>query len=282
MSNDLTATNLDGSREGPRLLASTGPLLIAPLGWTLDAIADAGYTGAELLVAHNSETRDPEKVLGFAREAGLDIPVVHGPYMLLLRTVLGSGFRGKTERSLELAAELGARTMVAHAPFRWELGARAWLAEGGAEEHGDEFGVSFAMENLFPVGGRTFSSVVTPEQLAPFRHVVFDTSHFGVAGVDLFDAWDVLGDRCVHLHVSDNFGTGKDSHAPIGAGVLPLGAFLGHIGRSGYSGTITLEVDCRAHVDSRERLVRFLANEREKVQALLAGEPASDLEPLDA
>jgi sugar phosphate isomerase/epimerase len=257
----------------PRLLASTGPLALSPLGWVLDAIADAGYAGAELLLAHNPESRDPEKVVIYAQEAGLTIPVVHGPYMVLLRNVLGSGYVDKSRRSLEIAAALGAETMVAHAPFRWERGARAWsLAE--ADDEAAEAGTRFAMENLFPVGGRSFSSVITAEQLAPFRHVVFDTSHFAVAGIDLFDAWAALRDRVVHLHLSDNFGNGRDSHAPIGSGVLPLDRFLAEVGASDWDGTITLELDCRAHVDTRENLVTFLAAEREKAEALLAGDLA--------
>jgi sugar phosphate isomerase/epimerase len=72
--------------------------------------------------------------------------------------------------------------------------------------------------------------------------------------------------------VSDNFGNGKDSHAPIGSGVLPLEAFLAHVGASGYRGTVTLELDCRPYLDTRESLVAFLARERVKAQALLAGE----------
>ena len=264
-------------RTTPRILVSTGPLLLSPLGWVLDTIADAGYDGAELLIGHNPDSRDPAKVAAYASEAGLDIPGVHGPYMVLLRNVLGAKYIEKTRRSLEITAEMGASTMVAHAPFRWERAARGWVT-GEVNEEAAALGTTFAMENLFPVAGRAFSSVVTPEELAPVPSVVFDTSHFAVAGVDVFDAWDALADRVVHLHVSDNFGNGKDSHAPIGTGVLPLEAFLAHVGASDYAGTITLELDCRAYLDSREELVSFLSRERQKAEAMLAGtavEPAS-------
>lgn len=260
-----------GSRYRPRLLVSTGPLLLSPLGWIMDSIADAGFDGAELLIGHNPETRDPDRILAYAQEAGIEVPVVHGPYMVLLRNVLGSGYIDKTRRSLEIAAALGAEVMVAHAPFRWERKARGWLA-AEVDAEADEYGPAFAMENLYPVRGRAFSSVITPEHLAPFRSVVFDTSHFAVAGVDLFTAWDALSDQVAHLHVSDNFGNGKDSHAPIGSGVLPLERFLSHVGRSGYAGAITLELDCRAYLDTRDNLVGFLARERVKAESLLLGE----------
>jgi sugar phosphate isomerase/epimerase len=260
----------------PRLLTSTGPLLLSPLGWVMDAIADAGYEGVEVVFGHNPETRDPDAVLGYAEEAGLQVPVVHGPYMVLLRNVLGRHYIEKTRRSMELADAVGAEIMVAHAPFRWERKSRGWLASE-AQDEAAEFRADFAMENLFPVAGRAFSSVITPAELGEFEHVVFDTSHFAVAGIDLFKAWDAVHDRVRHVHVSDNFGNGKDSHAPIGSGVLPLEEFLRHVGRSGYTGTMTLELDCRAYLDTRDSLVSFLARERVKTENLLAGEtPSSD------
>ncbi|MDP8978077.1 MAG: sugar phosphate isomerase/epimerase [Actinomycetota bacterium] len=255
---------------GPRLVAGTGALVTTPLGWVMDAVAEAGFSAIEVLLGHDPETRDPDKVLGFARQAGLEVPVVHGPYMLLLRGVLGTNYVDKTRRSLELAEAMGAGLLVAHAPFRWERGARRW-AELEADDEAGERGVRFGMENLFPVAGQTFSSVVTPAQLGAFRHVVFDTSHFGVAGVDLFEAWDALAGRVAHLHVSDNLGQGRDSHAPIGAGVLPLEAFLAHVGRCGWVGTVTLELDCRPFLDTRDSLIGFLAGERAKAQSLLDG-----------
>lgn len=256
----------------PRLLASTGALLMCPLGWTLEVIAEAGFPGAELVITQNADTRQPETVVALAERAGIEVPVVHGPYMLLLRTVFGANYEEKTRRSLELAGQIGAGIMVAHAPYRWEGKARRWL-ESAVHEEAARLGTSFAMENLFPVAGRNFSCAVTPEELMAYPNVVFDTSHFAVSGIDLFSAWDTLRDRVCHLHLSDNLGNGRDSHAPLGTGVLPLERFLGHVGASGYSGTITLELDLRAHLDDRDTLVAFLAAERGKAERYLAGDP---------
>lgn len=258
-------------RERPQLLASTGALLLTPIGWVLDAIADAGFTGAEVVLSHQRDSRSPTMVNGFARQAGLDIPVVHGPYMVVLRRVLGGEYRTKTCRSLERAAAFGARTLVAHAPFRWERRARRWLAEGHALAAGADAGIVFAMENLYPWHGRAFSSVVTPAELSAYPDVVFDTSHFAVAGIDLLQAWETLAPRVRHIHLSDNLGTGGDSHAPIGSGILPLTELLHRVGASGYAGTITLELDCRPYLETRDELVAFLGHERLKAEGLLAG-----------
>lgn len=262
--------------RGPQLLASTSALALTPLGWVMDAIADAGYTGAEVLLGHQRASRSPTMVSAFAREAGLDVPVVHGPYLLLLRRVLGADYATKTARAMERAAAFGAATMVAHPPFRWERRARGWLADGEPAALEADTGVRFAMENMFPVMGRSLSAAVEPAELAAYRNVVFDTSHFAVAGVDLLTAWDTLADRVCHIHLSDNLGTGSDSHAPLGSGVLPLSAFLARVAASGYTGTLTLELDCRPHLETREALVGFLARERVKAEAMLAGEPVLD------
>jgi hypothetical protein len=85
----------------------------------------------------------------------------------------------------------------------------------------------------------------------------------------------------VHLHVSNNLGNGKDSHAPLDTGILPIDRFLAHVGRSGYSGTITLELDIRPYADDREELVRFLSGERQRAERWLRGELPAPGEPRD-
>jgi sugar phosphate isomerase/epimerase len=265
------------TQSRPVLLGAAGAFMFNPLGWSMNVFADAGFSAVEVLFAHGVETRDADKICGFARAAGLSVPVVHGPYMLFLRNVFSSNYVEKTRRSIELAAEIGADTLVAHGPLRWERAHTDWARDEAADEAA-EHGVRFAMENLYPVWGMNFSSIVLPEELEGFRHTVFDTSHFAVTGVDLFEAWHRLGDRIAHLHVSNNLGNGKDSHAPLGTGVLPIDRFLAHVGRSGYSGTITLELDVRPYVDDRDDLVRFLSGERRKAERWLSGDlsPTSD------
>jgi sugar phosphate isomerase/epimerase len=124
--------------------------------------------------------------------------------------------------------------MIVHPPFRWQRQFHNWLLEEGDEEAA-ALGTRVGVENLYPVqvAGRPvrFHRYTEAEHLAPFRHVVLDTSHFGVAEVDINAAYDLLRDRAVHLHVSDNRGGGRDSHAPLGHGILPLAGFLHRVGR---------------------------------------------------
>ncbi len=52
---------------------------------------------------------------------------------------------------------------------------------------------------------------------------------------------DLLGDRLVHVHVSDNDGR-QDLHQPVGTVRLPLQSLLRQVQATGYDAGITLEV----------------------------------------
>jgi hypothetical protein len=129
--------------------------------------------------------------------------------------------------------------MIVHPPFRWQREFHRYLLEDGNEEAA-EVGTRIGVENLYPVSvaGRPvrFHRYTLAEHLEPFDHVVLDTSHFGVAEADIVHAYELLRHKAVHLHVSDNRGGGRDSHAPLGHGILPLAGFLHRVGRDAAGG----------------------------------------------
>lgn len=271
---------------GMTILASTGPLFARPLDWALAVVAEAGYDGAELMITQDPATQHADRVLAAAQTEGVRIPVVHGPFLLLTRRVYGTELIGKAERSLELAGRIGSDLMIVHPPYRWQRGFHRWLLEDAdafAADHGTRIGV----ENLYPVtvAGRPirFHRYTRPEHLEPFRHLVLDTSHFGVAEVDINEAYARLAHRSVHLHVSDYRGGGRDSHAPLGHGLLPLASFLHNVGLhtatpgAAHPRSITLELDCRRYLDDRSALVGYLRQERQKCEALLDGASSEEV-----
>lgn len=272
-----------------RVLASTGPLFARPLGWAFGVLVEAGYDGAELMVTQDPATQDDERVAAAAATEGIEVPVVHGPFLLLTRRVYSTDLVVKAQRSLELSGALGADLMIVHPPFRWQREFHRWLLND-ADDEAANLGTRVGVENLYPVsvGGRPvrFHQYTEPDHLAPFQHVVLDTSHFGVAEVDINQAYLQLRDQAVHLHVSDYRGGGRDSHAPLGHGLLPLASFLrqvgdderGGVGRVGAGdASITLELDCRRYLDDRSALVGYLRQEREKCLALLDGASAEEV-----
>jgi sugar phosphate isomerase/epimerase len=167
-----------------------------------------------------------------------------------------------------------------HPPFRWQRSFHRWLVEDGDDEAA-ELGTKLGVENLYPVGvaGRPmrFHRYTEPDHLTPFGNVVLDTSHFGVADVDIRAAWRTLKERAAHLHVSDNRGNGRDSHAPLGHGLLPLGGFLRDVAADGFTGAMTLELDCRRYLDDRAALVGYLRQERQKCLDLFRGTPSEEV-----
>ncbi len=272
-----------------RILASTGPLFARPLEWALEVVADAGFDGAELMVTQDPATQDPDRVQAAAAATGMPVPVVHGPFLLLTRRVFDTDLVVKARRSLELASGIGADLMIVHPPFRWQRDFHRWLLDGGDDEAA-ELGTRVGVENLYPVAMRgrpvRFHRYTEPTHLAPFRHVVFDTSHFGVTGVDIVQAYEVLREQTVHLHISDYRGGGRDSHAPLGHGILPLGGLLSRAAIDVASGrgpggddelSITLELDCRRYLDDRTGLVGYLRHELTKCRALLDGVPPEEV-----
>jgi sugar phosphate isomerase/epimerase len=68
---------------------------------------------------------------------------------------------------------------------------------------------------------------------------------------------EAFRDRLVHVHVSDNFGKKEDLHLPLGAGTIPWKKIVSRLKKSGYDGTVTLEVfspDRRYLLFSRDKL----------------------------
>jgi sugar phosphate isomerase/epimerase len=229
-------------------------------------IADAGFTGVEVMVTKDPATQDPHVLRELADEHELRLEAIHAPFLLITRKVWGSDPVAKIYRAIELAEESGTPLVVVHPPYRWQGAYRRWLDDQlpGIER---STGVRVAMENMFPVRVRghtvgTFHAKQTIEELEGFPDVVLDTSHAAVAGLDLLEALRRLSGRLAHVHLSNNAGKGWDSHLPVDEGVLPLDGFLDALAADGFGGAISLELDLRRFLADdgalRDALVRNL------------------------
>jgi sugar phosphate isomerase/epimerase len=249
------------------LLGSTGPFFMFPLEETFELLAEAGYDGVELMITQDRLTQDPHRMAAVARRYGLPVPAIHGPFLLATWLVYGADPKAKLERCVEFAEAARVSTIVIHPPYRWQVGYAAWLNERIVQIR-QQTGITVAVENMFPVwmNGRRlpFQSGIELEELAQYPYVTLDLSHLAVAGVDILEAYERLGERVVHVHVSNNAGRGRDTHAGLDDGVLPVPTFLKGLTASGFSGGITLELDVRPWADDRLGLLEFL---RANVQA---------------
>ncbi len=252
---------------------------------TFELLAEAGFDGVELMITQDRMTQDPHRMTAVARRYGLPVPAIHGPFLLATWLVFGTDPKGKLDRCVEFAEAARVSTIVIHPPYRWQAGYAAWLSERIAEIR-EQTGITVAVENMFPVwmNGRRlqFHSGIEPRELEQFPYVTLDLSHLAVAGIDILEAYDRLGERVAHVHVSNNAGRGRDTHAGIDEGVLPMPAFLKKLTASGFAGGVTLELDVRPLADDRLALLDFLrANVEATRRYLEAGvAPADRVDPV--
>jgi len=250
----------------PTVLCSTGPFFMLPIRTTLDAIAEAGFDGAEVMITGERDAQDGATLRALTEDRGLLVPAVHAPFLVALWRVYTTNPLEKIKRSVEVAQQLHAPVVVVHPPFQWQRAYARWL-----KNELDDFvlreDTTVAVENMFPLGvrgrGVPFYSATGIEHMKRYPFVVLDTSHLAVSGIDIMTAAQELDTRLVHVHLSNNSGAGRDSHSPLQQGVLPIGAFVENLAGSGYQGTITLELDVRPWASNPSKLVSFLKEQRE-------------------
>lgn len=264
--------------SGPRILCSTGPFYMLPLGQAFEAISRAGYEAVEVMVTSERESQDAHVLKAMSEDFGLRLGAIHAPFLLLTRRVFGTDPLEKIRRTTELAQGAGSPLIVVHPPFRWQNAYGRWCEEE-LDEHNRREGLTVAMENMFPVWirgrGVTFHRTTEIEDMKKFSSVVLDTSHLAVTGIDIVRAFEELRERVVHIHLSNNLGSGRDSHSPLTQGVLPIGAFLERVAATGYAGTITLELDIRPWASQPAKLRSVLAEQRDYILERLGASAGS-------
>ena len=273
-----TAHLSPAKRHGADIPVTLSSSSVFPLG-TQDVFAmaqDLGYDGVEVMVTHNAWSRDAARLRTLAQRHRMPIDSIHAPTLLFTQQVWGVAW-SKILRSVELAREVDARTVVVHPPFRWQA-RYARMFEEGIRDLMERTGVVIAVENMYP--WRALGQEVKmylphwdPEP-EPYEHVCWDFSHAAIAREDSLAALRLLGDRVRHIHLTDGIDSGKDDHLVPGEGDQPVAECLRHLGRVGLSGTVCVEVGTRGaeYAGQREeKLAASLAFAREHLAAGAAG-----------
>lgn len=204
-----------------------------------------GYDGIEVMVWTDAVSQDVDALLRLRDRYGLPVLAIHAPCLVVTQRVWGSEPWGKLERSAQVARALGADTVVVHPPFRWQRGyARDFV--GGLHSLGDNTGLRFAVENMFPlrVGARAVSGYGTDWNPVcdGHRHLTLDTSHTSVSGTDPLALLAEMGDRLAHVHIADGTGLRVDEHLVPGRGTQPCAEVLEGLAERGYAGTVVVEI----------------------------------------
>lgn len=215
-----------------------------------------GYDTVEVMVWTDPVTQEAGALRALSEHHGIPIVSVHAPTLLVTQGVWGSDPWGKVDRSIEMALEVGAKTVVLHPPFRWQRDYAAGFVDGIALREHDS-GVALAVENMYPwrTPGRE-TLVYLPHwdpTSQPYDHVTLDLSHTATAGSDALAMARALGPRLTHLHLTDGLGSFKDEHLVPGRGGQPCADLLQHLADTAWAGEVVVEVSTRkAGADQRE------------------------------
>lgn len=235
---------------------STSSVYPENAAYAFDVAQRLGYDGVEIMVWTDPVTQEAGALRSLAELHGLTIGAIHAPTLLLSQRLWGWDPWGKIERSLDLAAEVGAGCVVVHPPFRWQRGYAENFIEGVAQRQAS-WGVKLAVENMFPWrSGVNAMQAYLPgpdPRDFPYGDVTLDISHAATSGIDPLTLAQDLGERVSHLHLGDSFGSFKDEHLVPGRGSQRCGDVLEHLVSTGFDGVVSLEVSTRKmRTDVRE------------------------------
>lgn len=260
----------------PHIQCSTGPFWTFELEDALDTLAEAGFKEIELMVTRDPSTQEPDMPLRLASERGLKIASLHAPFLVITKTVWGMDPLQKIRRGVEMCNALGCDSMIVHPPYLWERDYARWL-DRECSDFCNESGVTVAVETMYPrwVAGRQLRAYrwLDPQALYDACPIVaLDTSHVTVARKDILECYELMKDKLVHIHLSDNAGDGRDGHLELEQGILPIDRLLAEVRRTGYLGAISLELSVRRYAGDRRGLIEMLRRNREYVERNLSQE----------
>jgi len=218
--------------------------------------ADLGYDGVEVMVQTEPTSQDPIALAALADDFSIPVLSVHSPCLLVTARVWTTDPLVKLARSIDMAEQLGAGTVVVHPPFLWQRAAAATFTESVAELQ-ERTDVRIAVENMFPVKVRgaevnSYRPHWNPLS-AGHRWFTLDLSHTATSGTDARELADQMGQRLGHLHLADGSGSSKDEHLVPGRGSQPCAEILEGLARNGFDGAVVIEISTRGQdAESRE------------------------------
>jgi sugar phosphate isomerase/epimerase len=255
---------------------------VAPVLDEIETFARLGFDYLELAMdppmAHHSILSSSRAVITRALKVnGLGL-ICHLPTFLStadLTESLRQASLTEMRRSLEVAADLGAKKVVLHPSMAGGMGAFVldtvkgyafdFLSEIVDTAHGLD--VTICLENMFPrnrfgVEPDDFEEIF---KTFPSLRLTLDTGHANVddrRGRRLKELVNRFGHWIGHLHVSDNQGK-RDDHLAVGQGTINFTRLVRRLKIAGYDDTVTLEVfdeNRQMLVESRERIKAMFAD----------------------
>jgi sugar phosphate isomerase/epimerase len=219
--------------------------------------AALGYDGIEVMVWTDAVSQDAGALRGLAEHYGVPVLSVHAPCLLVTQRVWSPDPWERLRRSAEMAATLGAPTVVVHPPFTWQRDYARNFAEGLDAIAGEFPDLRFPVENMYPVrmAGRQFVPYVPgwdPTETG-YASYTLDLSHCAASHTDSMEMADRMGANLAHVHLGDGTGEGRDEHLVPGRGNQPCAELLSSLAGRGFTGSVAVEVTTRG---AKSRAVR--------------------------
>jgi sugar phosphate isomerase/epimerase len=239
------------------VLLSTSSVFPEPTSAAFALAAALGYDGVEVMVWTDAVSQDAGALRGLASHYGVRVGSVHAPCLLVTQRVWSPDPWERLDRAAGLAEALGAPVVVVHPPFSWQRDYARNFANGLNGLRDKHPGISFAVENMFPVrmAGREFvpySPSWDPTRVG-FDAYTLDLSHCAAARSDALALADTMGPGLAHVHLGDGSGEARDEHLVPGRGNQPCAALLESLSRRGFKGSVAVEVSTRRAASRAER-----------------------------
>ncbi|MGC0250232.1 sugar phosphate isomerase/epimerase family protein [Pseudactinotalea sp. Z1748] len=275
--------------EEIRVALSTSAVYPSRAPHAFQAAAELGYDGVEVMVWSDRSSQNARALQDLSAQYGVPVTSIHAPSLVLSQNVWGRLPGPKLERSVDLALEVGASTVVVHPPFRWQRRYAHGFAEH-VHELTTATGLRVAVENMFPwqVRGRKVNAYLPGWDPTDrdYENITLDLSHAAVARQDGLELLRRIGDRVSHLHLADGVPSIMDQHLVPGRGTQPCAQVLRELAGTGWSGDVVVEVQTRkapsaehvradlaAALDFARAHLRAGANERRRARDLTTATP---------
>lgn len=239
---------MDSGTDRPFVTMSTTSVYPWRTPRAFEVAADLGYDGVEVMVWGDETTQDAQKLERLSEKHDMPIRSIHAPTLLVSQRVWGGSPAPKLTRTVDMAVELGASTVVVHPPFRWQRKYARGFEEQVAELNGLT-DVTLAVENMYPWRGGKREMVAYLPGWDPSEHgydaVTLDLSHSAVAQQNAMDLVDEFGSRLRHVHLADGTGAVMDEHLVPGRGTQPCADVLRRLARENWTGDVVIEIATR-------------------------------------
>ncbi|WP_035832726.1 sugar phosphate isomerase/epimerase family protein [Jonesia quinghaiensis] len=254
---------------------STASVFPRRAGFAFELASRLGYDGVEVMVWSESVTQDAVRLQNLSEHYNMPITSIHSPSLVVSQSVWGVRPARKLERSVHLAEQVGAKTVVVHPPFAWQSKYAETFAEH-VKALSAATGITIAVENMYPWRSKRKDYVAyLPHWDLLTQHydaVTVDLSHAGTAGQNSLELVRKLGGTVRHIHMADSTGSAKDEHLVPGVGDQPCLEVIEHLVNSHWHGDIAIEIGTRK-ADNAAHRVAMVREALEFTKAAIAGAP---------